>query len=111
MLFHTDIHQREVCEKEREIRNGSANGGVSNNSLIGVNECICKGSGFGKWSRRYQDSNLRVGFLCSKIFKNCNINIKGCQQCIISINFLIICIFYFFFKSHMTIYNQEFCKL
>ena len=32
----------------REIRNGSVNGGVSNNCLIGVNECICKSSGFGK---------------------------------------------------------------
>ena len=69
LLFHTDIHQREVCEKEREIRNGSANGGVSNNCLIGVNECICKSSGFGKRSRRHQDSNSRVEFLCSKILK------------------------------------------
>ena len=36
-----------------------------------------------------------VEVLCSKILKNWNINTRGWQQCIISINFLIICIFYF----------------
>ena len=36
-----------------------------------------------------------VEVLCSKIFKNWNINTRGWQQCIISINFLIICIYYF----------------
>ena len=52
-----------------------------------------------------------VEVLCSKIFKNWNINTRGWQQCIISINFLIICIFYFEKKKpQMTIYNQELCK-
>ena len=41
-----------------------------------------------------------VEVLCSKILKNWNINIRGCQQCIISVNFLIICIFYFEKKNH-----------
>ena len=47
-----------------------------------------------------------------KKFETWNINIRDWQQCIISINFLIIFIFYFEKKkSQMKIYNKEFCKL
>ena len=52
-----------------------------------------------------QDSNLgEVKVICSKNFKNWNINTRGWQQCIISINFLIICIFYFEKKNHKSQY-------
>lgn len=36
-----------LVAKERE-RDGRSDGGVSNNCFIGVNEWICKSSGFGK---------------------------------------------------------------
>ena len=49
---------------------------------------------------------LRVAeVFCLNILKNWNINTKGWQQCIININFLIICIFSFEEKSIIEIYK------
>ena len=60
-------------------------------------------------ARRNRDLNLGgAKVLCSKILKSSNINNRGWQWCIVSINFLI---FLYFSKSIIDIYNKEFCKL
>ena len=54
-----------------------------------------------KLSRMESGFKLRgVKVICSKILKIWNINTRGWQLGIISINFLIICIFYFEKKNH-----------